>query len=308
MSLELYSSEYVKYKTLRGKDGWLYIWDIDGINEVVTGKTQYDPRYLAMGCRVIDLRQQWCASRGIQYVHTAAPDKSSVYPEFLPDAVIHNPNGVLKAFSEALSGYHVCFIDTMPTLMRLKDRGPVYFKTDSHWTYSAAYEILKSLMAPITNAFPLSRILEEDELAKRTVNRVMELAALMPTPDKEEYEIIEPKFPVSKLAFQSESTRGKIQVFETGRKNLPRCVLFRDSFSSFYLNVMRESFSRIVVLNSRIFWYDLIEKERPDVVVVEVAERYLEPITTDLYPSDFETTFKVKINDIVNSGEVRCKA
>jgi len=300
--MDIYASDFVRYKTLRGKDDWLYIWDMDGITEIVTGKTRYDSKQLAMGCRTIELRQQWCKSRGIQYLHTAAPDKSSIYPEFLPDGV-NRVEGVLEQFADAITKYDVKYIDSVQVLKALKASQNVYFKTDSHWTYEAAYKVLQVLMEPVTVMYPKCRILDESQIKRRSVNRVMELSALLPEPYKEESVVLEPINVLAKTVFQTESTRGKIQVFETGNTDLPRCVIFRDSFSSFFLNILKESFSRVVVVNSRIFWYDLIEAEKPDVVIVEVAERYLHPVALDIHPHGFEDVFKVSIESIVTAGE-----
>lgn len=301
--MEIYASDFVRYKTLKGKDDWLYIWDMDGITEIVTGKTRYDSKQLAMVCRTIELRQQWCKSRGIQYLHTVAPDKSSIYPEFLPEGV-NRVEGILEQFAEAIRRYDVRYIDSVEVLKALKVTQNVYFKTDSHWTYEAAYKVLQELMGPIAVNFPKCRVLDEDQIKRREVNRVMELSALLPEPYKEESVVLEPINVLAKLIFQTDSARGKIQVFETGKKDLPRCVIFRDSFSSFFLNILKESFSRIVVLNSRIFWYDLIEVEKPDVVLVEVAERYLHPLTLDINPNSFEDVFKVSIESIAMAGEL----
>jgi hypothetical protein len=52
-------------------------------------------------------------------------------------------------------------------------------------------------------------------------------------------------------------------------------VVFRDSSSSWLLPLLSESFSRVVAVSSPHIYRELVESEKPDVVIFEIIERYV---------------------------------
>lgn len=300
--MQVYNSDFVAYKTLVGKDGWLFVWDMDGLTEIVSGKTRHSPLQIQTVTRNIELRHHWCKANGIEYIHTIAPDKSSVYTKYLPDEVTWAEDGLLRQYTDALSRCDATFVDSWEIARSAALEGQAYFKTDSHWTYHTAYRVLTEMMAPVNKAFPLCKVLTPDQIVEKPRETIMELSALLPEPTKESSKVIAPKRSTTSLVLRTESARGRILVYENERKNLPTCIVFRDSFSSFFMDVLKESFSRVVAINSRVFWYDLVEREKPDVVFVEVAERFLDPVVTDLHVRSFEQSFNVSIETILEAG------
>ncbi len=63
---------------------------------------------------------------------------------------------------------------------------------------------------------------------------------------------------------------------------LPRAVLFRDSFAAQLIPFLAEHFQRILCIWDRNFDRAIVEHERPGVVIQEVVERALEqPVPVD---------------------------
>jgi hypothetical protein len=58
--------------------------------------------------------------------------------------------------------------------------------------------------------------------------------------------------------------------------NLPRAVLLTDSFGEYPALWLREHFSRLVTVGTYALELDLIERERPDVVIQLIVERQLD--------------------------------
>ena len=58
---------------------------------------------------------------------------------------------------------------------------------------------------------------------------------------------------------------------------LPRAVMFRDSFAECMIPFLSEHFRRILYihLEPEEFHYDLVEREKPDMVIQEMVERKL---------------------------------
>ena len=61
----------------------------------------------------------------------------------------------------------------------------------------------------------------------------------------------------------------------TGDRRLPRAVMFHDSFALNLAPLIAEKFQRIVFLSEYEFDLQVIDKERPDVVIQEMVERQL---------------------------------
>ena len=56
---------------------------------------------------------------------------------------------------------------------------------------------------------------------------------------------------------------------------LPGALIFRDSFSDALIPFLSEHFSRVVYAHSFSVDLDLVDSEKPDIVIFELAQRYL---------------------------------
>jgi len=63
--------------------------------------------------------------------------------------------------------------------------------------------------------------------------------------------------------------------YETDRADWPRAIFLHDSFARAMQPYAAERFSRSVFLWTHVLSPGIIEVERPDVVVLEVVERYI---------------------------------
>jgi predicted Zn-dependent protease len=82
------------------------------------------------------------------------------------------------------------------------------------------------------------------------------------------------------------------KVTEQDRPDLPSAVIFRDSFMTAASQFFSESFRRVVyVAAGEGIHYDLIERERPDVVIHQMGERRLTSVPHEPSTTDFRATF-----------------
>ena len=56
---------------------------------------------------------------------------------------------------------------------------------------------------------------------------------------------------------------------------LPKVLVFRDSFSDALIPFLAEQFSRGLYMHAFAPDFDLVEEGQPDIVILEVAQRYL---------------------------------
>jgi len=87
-------------------------------------------------------KRQWLHRRGIKYLFAVAPDKYSIYPEYLPSYVRKTNNTVLlDLFLEQARKNNLPVLDLRPPILKAKAQygDLVYAKTDSHWSTLGAF-------------------------------------------------------------------------------------------------------------------------------------------------------------------------
>jgi hypothetical protein len=98
---------------------------------------------------------------------------------------------------------------------------------------------------------------------------------------REEVVEIAPRFPRARLArgyrrSYSERLEGQQPVaFEVQDQGLPRAVVFRDSFGNALIPFLSEHFRRVLYVWRPNLEPAFVEEEQPDVVIHEIAERFL---------------------------------
>lgn len=155
-------------EVIRGKDGWLFFTCCHMLDNL-RGGYPFDRDALEALRNEIEKRQQWLKKQGKSYLFVVAPNKESVYPEFLPDWLQSGlaASTKLDQFLDYMRQHSdVPVLDLRPTLIKGRERAETYFKNDSHWNdyggYLAAKEIRKHLhrQDPTLKAFSESRLVD----------------------------------------------------------------------------------------------------------------------------------------------------
>jgi len=279
------------YSYAEGKNGELFIDGIDNIFDKQNGKYKLDFSQLEHWRYTLEMREAWLRSRGCSYFFMIAPNKASVYYKDLPDGWVSSAERTLMALVDHLSSRSKFkFVNPLQGLLGGLEQERMYFVRDDHWNYSGSYIAYSTLMESMkVNSNYIGKILHPSDLGVVQKQFVGQLSVLLDSPIPETYEMKSPLLPEAKEVFSNKKTgRGRVQVFSNKNKSLPSLVFFRDSYGSFMLNYLVESFSRVVAVSSRSVLLDLVESERPDYVVTELCERYLDPVSDDIRHKTFE--------------------
>jgi hypothetical protein len=119
---------------LVGTGGWMFASEKRMI-EHFCGALQFTEPELNDWQKLLERRRDWLAQRGIKYLFVLAPDKQSIYPEYLP-AWLKDLGGQTKVdqfFAHMKAHSTVEVLDLRPALLAAKKSAPVYLKTDTHW-------------------------------------------------------------------------------------------------------------------------------------------------------------------------------
>jgi len=127
-------------RVLLGKHDWLFYTGDKSIEDYrgrqVLTEAELDSWYGAL-----KERRDWLAAQGITYHFVIAPNKQSIYPEYMPAAVVRGAPGLLDQLLGYLSrkGEASLVDDLRPALLAQKSGLSLYRPIDAHWTDYGAY-------------------------------------------------------------------------------------------------------------------------------------------------------------------------
>ncbi len=268
-------------RVIIGKKGWLYYTGDGEVNDF-RGITSYNDDQLRRWTYGLRLKRDWLKSRGIRYLYVIAPNKSTIYPEYLPPQYgrIRQKSG-LDDFMAYIRKYpDLKVVDLRRPLIQNKEKHTLYFQTDTHWNNYGAFIGYTEMICPIKEWFPaVNPLTLNDFEIKITKKRPGDLADMMGGHDflfDEDYVFI-PKQPFNAVSIGQTKNIHDPFTTQTKDKALPRALIFRDSFFSSMVPFVAENFSVSHFVwtrwNSDTPVEELIEQYKPDVVIEEVVER-----------------------------------
>lgn len=281
---------------LIGKSGWLYYIEQRAL-EYYIGDDPFAPEELAIWKRILEERRDWLSLQGIDYYLVIAPNKETIYPEYMPDHIIKsgNPSRLdqLIAYLQQHSTFHI--IDVRQALIDTKPTQRVYHLTDSHWNEPGSLIAYQGILNALAPRYPTLQPRQFSDFTLRTViTPGLELAAFLGQVDQyqEEYLQLIPNTARQAILEGSPSIGLSLNpddgfadyihlaqplfasVCPSGE--IPRGVMFRDSFAQPVMSFLAEHFQRMVYkVGSMRFDAELIKTEQPDVVIQEMVERML---------------------------------
>jgi hypothetical protein len=278
-------------KVLIGKDDWFFLDKLElrpGTVECYRSITLFTPRQLEQWKNVLEQRQQWLAARGIHYLFLIVPNKNTIYPEFMPDHIrrVHEKSRMDQLLEYLQSYSTVPVLDLRPALKAGKTQYPVYSRTDTHWNDYGAYIAFREIITHISRSFPsfkeavplpLSRF--KIEIVNRSGGDLAIMLSLNKDVFREDMIFLEARPPLTAMGGNLENISRFVKqgYSECSTASLPNILMVHDSFYKRLEPFLSGQFSRVLFiwdwdLN---FHPHVIEREKPKLVIDEMAERFL---------------------------------
>jgi len=150
-----------------GENGWLYLGD--KYRETITrkrrGPSDEDHDRARKIGRAARSWETWLREKGVRlYRVILAPDKATVYPEFLPQWARPAATTATDSLLDEAGGR--VYIDTRSALREAKCEFPesLYYKTDTHWTSFGAWAAFRAFAMRIADDQPGLRTLSEKQV------------------------------------------------------------------------------------------------------------------------------------------------
>ena len=297
--IHLYSLlKYFVFKTspfpdmaIIGKDDYFFLGNNSGqVLDSHNGKRLLSDRAIQRIVGNIEANYTWCQERGIEYYLFIAPDKHTIYADKLPDS--YNQKLVtrnLDKLSSALLVANMPNIDTRARLMLLKDKYKLYAKTDSHWNDNGAFFSYQKVIEYIRNNIPsvgptLGRNdfdIKDQSSSYKTTTDMLNISRFI-----QENDITYVPNQRSKYKYNKQQNELKIPSnyvglkgnyedrYESSHKNGLRALVFKDSFSNRLKKFLIPHFENTVFIeNFHKFDKQLIQNEKPDIIIHEIVER-----------------------------------
>jgi alginate O-acetyltransferase complex protein AlgJ len=266
-----------------GKDGWLFFTGDRSMDDY-QHTNPYSGHDFAGTRKGLDTLYEQLQQRGIMLMVVIAPDKSTVYPEFMPDQIIQiGKRSRLDQFIDDMRRYgKTPVIDLRPDLIEASKTEQVFYKTDTHWNPLGAYVASTKILSVLAQRYPelVPHPLSDYEMVSKglvsfDMPRIIGLPSL-----KEKLWDLQPKFNTGTSFRIVPLPDGTIlRISWNQNQNLPSALFYHDSFLNGVLPFLEPQFKQTTsIFRSTIpgMWsLKWVDQVHPDIVIIEYVERYL---------------------------------
>jgi alginate O-acetyltransferase complex protein AlgJ len=266
-------------KALVGQSGYLFYAAEQSVDYFRAVKP-FTARELSQWREELESRRMWLAERGIRYLIVVAPNKETIYPEYMPPELrpVGTETRLDQLLRELRAHSSVELLDLRPPLRLAKQTQRVYHRTDTHWNDAGAVVAYSEILAHLRPWFPE---LSADPLPGGLVTHNTaggDLARILALDDRFREDRIEfmPTAPRhARLATNNSVGESEAMAMECTDCGGPRVVMTQDSFNTNLAPLLAEHFKRIVFIDGTRLDRSLIDRERPALVIQEFVERVL---------------------------------
>jgi hypothetical protein len=215
--------------------------------------------------------RNWCQRNDILFEVILCPNKHSIYPEKLPPYL---KNYVPKSQLSQILKKDSSLINLYDVFLKKKKISPVdlYYATDTHWNQYGAFLAVKELSNNLAVKLPNLRVF--DAKANLQINhKEMDLANM--------------------LGLNSVLRSSEAHLLYAGppKQKIPHLVIVHDSFLHAMTPSLNKVFSRISpkhIFESGLLSPEILLKEKADVFVIELVERYKMSLCGDIHPDFYK--------------------
>jgi alginate O-acetyltransferase complex protein AlgJ len=282
----------VRLHVHKGLDDWLFL---TGGSNFVTTLYQREGGHLpdsALGRwrdAILD-RKARCDAIGARFAHLVIPEKLTIYghkqAEPLVDPDLAPGLRLIELFDGDPAAYG--YVDLIGPMRARRDDVDLYWRTDTHWNPAGCllgYEILCNALGLAPNAALSERPFVDEA-------RLLDLGSKLDPPIYESVREVTWRLDATRVycnnvvrlleahEYGGEIHVGSHAIFKNpAAPNACKLLLFGDSFAGVsprsFTTMLAETVSELEFVWSANVDWALVKRSRPDIVVTEIAERYM---------------------------------
>ncbi len=255
------TGELASQEVLLGRDNWLFyktkvygdpIADYRGTNP-------FRERELDIIHEQFRRLQQHLLARGIRLVVMMLPNKEQIYDPFMPDSIrrVNEQRRVDLLVEDLQKRGDLVVVYPKKELMEFRDRYPLYYKHDTHWNELGAWIAAQQLLDRLYG----HRLFLDDQQIDAAPAAVHDLADIIGMAwyfdDDQEYRV-------------------RRDEGEAAFPRTDRLLFIGDSFQDALKPILPAYLAHATFVHREKYEASLLDEVRPDIVVLEYAERLLD--------------------------------
>lgn len=260
-------------KVIVGKDGWLFF------NETLpdyTGNGAPDENALRRVVKSLSLMNEYADDSGMNFIFVPAPNKNTVYGEYMPSRYIKSDFSVLDTlFALIAEDGSIAYADVRGLFTESSEL--LYHKRDTHWNNKGALTVVNYVLDSIQKSH--NDFSKASANIERTWDGDLD-SMLFPSLGYKDDQVV---YDIDYSYRYLTKYKGPDDIsIKTANDNAEGTMyMFRDSFCNSMLPFLAENFASAEFTRSVPYRFDKIE-EGTDVIIFEIVERNLTNIL--LYP------------------------
>ncbi|MCB0382305.1 MAG: hypothetical protein KDD05_03120 [Psychroserpens sp.] len=264
-------------RVLTGKDGWYFLGNhYNNLFDDSFGNHALSLSELEIIKNNIKTIKENLESKNIVFQIVVPPNKHRLYTENLPYRLNQNPTRLQQINSYLKKEIDFEILDLRDTLYAHKESEQLYFKTNTHWNDIAAYIGYYKTISSLNLDIPVTSIsnynFDIGPIKRGDITEMIHIKSDESTvylSQKTASELVPIKSEYHHLHFKNPNRKRKL-------------IMYRDSFSNAWIKFFNSSFGETIYFRDYNIKPDIIDKEQPDVVIVEVIERQLSTVLLSL--------------------------
>lgn len=262
----------VNQDVIVGRFGWLYLYG-ENEYECYVGSNILSDSEMQHYVDLVNQLQAICQARGKELYVLIAPNKSSVYPKYMPTVEkVDDWRRISRLYEKMRNEAHAPFI--YPIIEELNASGTyqVYYKYDSHWNHLGGLYGTNALYAEmgVEQTDPTSWIVGTQDADKYELYTYMGIPDSMVTHDDAEYTVdYRPDVTVNGLDVEK-----MICHTTSNGANEKKLCLIGDSFRVNMMPYIAKDFTNCTFVHRDYMKEVSNDIKNADIIVIEAVERY----------------------------------
>ena len=281
--VSLFSVNPFPEKVVQGTNNWYFLGNsFSDVIKESKGIIWFDESQLDIIENNIKTIGEDCRQRGIKLYVTIAPNKHSVYGQYLPIIKSEHPSKLEQVVSR-MDHNRISIIDLKRDFSKYSDKR-LFYLHGTHWNSFGAFLGYRTLMDCIVRDFPDLKVLSLNDFKfDTTTSFTNDLIRMLFLTIPEDEVILEQEYvsnarqEKTRLPVPDSYTRNSndYEIRFINKSRPLKVLIFRDSFFIAMIPFFKETFGESVFIWSG---YDrrLIDIEKPDLIICEVIEREID--------------------------------
>ncbi len=235
----------------------------------------------------LEEKKKWLDDQGIDFIIMVSPNKSSIYPENMPYTInkVNQMTRLDQLEDYLVNNSDITIIDPREDLISAKKDNLVYEITGTHWNEYGAFIAYTKLANYLKVLFPTinpSQLNDYNIEKKDTMGSDLAAMLFIQKYVHDTQYFLTPKNGYqakdANIYFENPNSNPLMPLVakEVNNPELPKALIFRDSFMNRIIPYLSENFSRSVYVWTYEISPEIIEAEKPNVVIYEFVERKIE--------------------------------